>query len=124
MPGILDLTSSLLLLKRDVPGIDELDFVLEQYGSIEPVVYLVTLLYFMFDRVRDTRGRQLTYLDCKREAYEMCGEGNVKVLGFSGNSSIGVSVGVSAGASAGASIGAGSGCNYECFEPPKLKTTE
>ena len=108
----------------DEPRSYDLDFVLEQYGSIEPVLYLVTLLYFMFDKLRDTRARPLTYLECKREAVDFCGPGNVKAFGIFENSSIGVSVGVSAGVTAGASIGTGSGCSFECFEPPKRQTQE
>jgi hypothetical protein len=98
-------------------GFYELDFVLEQYGSIEPVLYLITLLYFMLDRVRDTQGQPMDLDRCLQTAIDVCGDkDNIKSFGFSGNSSIGASVGISAGASMGASAGTGSGCQFECFE--------
>ena len=101
----------------DRPG---LDFVLEQYGSIEPVLYLVTLLYYAFDRLRDRHDRPTAADECLFRAQQTCGPGNVKSWSFSANSSIGVSVDVAALAagtpSGGVSGGRGGGCQFECFE--------
>jgi hypothetical protein len=104
----------------DQPG---LDFVLEQYGSIEPVLYLVTLLYYAFDRLRDWHNRPTAVDECLFRAEQTCGPGNVKSWSFSVNSSIGISVDVASVAagtpSGGVSGGRGGGCQFECFERTK-----
>ena len=77
------------------------DFILEQYGTIEPVELLLVILYFT---VFYDRGGRRQAEDCYRQALRLCGDrGNIKSLGQ--NSGV-----------TGATFRRDSGCQIECFE--------
>ena len=92
-------TGSLEGIGRQVRG--EFDFILEQYGTIEPVVFLLVVLYFTVFYDRDG-ARQA--VDCYRQAIRLCGDrGNIKTYGQ--NSAV-----------TGMTLHRDSGCQVECFE--------
>jgi hypothetical protein len=82
-------------------GRGEFDFILEQYGTIEPVVFLLVILYFTVFYDRDGRRHAE---DCYRQALRQCGDaGNIKSLGPTS-------------AVTGATFRRDIGCQIECFE--------
>jgi hypothetical protein len=78
------------------------DFILEQYGTIEPVMLLLVALYFVVIYNRD--GGHHAH-ECYTQALRLCGDaGNIKSLG------------TTSGLTGGATFRRESGCQIECFE--------
>jgi hypothetical protein len=92
-------TGSLVSIAGPVTG--RFDFILEQYGTIEPVILLLVVLYFVVFYDRDSH-RQAE--DCYSQALRLCGDaGNIKSLGTTSGLT-------------GATFRRDSGCQIECFE--------
>jgi hypothetical protein len=93
-------TGRLLGTEGQVTG--QFDFILEQYGTIEPVLLLLVALFFVVFYER-RNSRQQTE-DCNRQALRLCGEeGNIK--------SVNITSGIT-----GMTMRVDSGCQVECFE--------
>jgi len=100
------------LASREVRATGQFDFILEQYGTVEPATLLLVALFFLVFYDRDGR-RQAE--ECYQQALRLCGDaGNIKAHGTTS--------GVT-----GATFRRDSGCQNECFErwhPPDREGTE
>jgi hypothetical protein len=78
----------------------EFSFVLEQYGTVDPLLLLIFLFFTVF--YQEDLG--LAIARCQQQALQQCGDaGNVKVV----NATRGIT---------GAALGVSGGCQIECFE--------
>jgi hypothetical protein len=105
-------TGRLVSKEGAVPG--QFDFLLEQYGTIDPLLLLLVLFFLRFYESEGKRYNAgaartspndplLEYERCYRLALRLCGEGNIKSL----NATTGLT---------GTTLRVDIGCNPECFE--------